>query len=168
MRRICIAFAFCLVTFGVGAQPQLPHIAESADNYRKSIEGRTVGADVRGLLTGIQRARANRRHGELILLYEQLARLNTDNSNTWLQLGISWREKEPLADNGLSSAYIAYRTARTPSDQIELLLLMSWFLRTRLEQYRKSYEAARESLRQAGGVSFQVDQACSGRGRTPT
>src|SRR6188768_3507075 len=119
MCRICVALVLCLVAFGVAAEPNVPRIAESSDSYRRTIEARTVNATVRDILTGIQRARANKQYPELISLYEQLTRLRPNDFNAWLQLGLSWREAEPLADSGLGAAYLAYRTARAPSDQIE-------------------------------------------------
>jgi uncharacterized protein YfaS (alpha-2-macroglobulin family) len=149
MRRIYVAVVLSLFVCSVGAQPNVPRIAESAANYRRTIEQLTVSLTATQILSGIQRARANQRPAELISFYEQLARLNGDNFGTWLQLGISWREVEPLAENGLSAAFIAHSIARSAPDRIEALLLMSWFLRTRLDQYRMDYEGARENLQKA-------------------
>src|SRR5205085_4447081 len=79
-------------------------------------------------------------------LYEQLVALNTGGFRAWLQLANSWRDAEPTAEKGLAAAFNAYGTARAAQDQLEALLLMSTFLRARLESYRKEYGEAKTAL----------------------
>ena len=138
-----------VIAWGVAAAPSLPQIAESAAAYQQSIEKRSVATTAARLLVAIRSAETARKTGELVDLYEQLVALNTGNFRAWLQLANAWRGAEPTAEKGLAAAFNAYSTARATPDQLEALLLMSTFLRARLESYRKEYDQAKTALQKA-------------------
>jgi uncharacterized protein YfaS (alpha-2-macroglobulin family) len=170
MRRICLVFAVVVFTCGFAfaqpnvpsgatARPNLPKIAESAFAYRTSIEAIKTDRNAAQLLRTIKAAEAAKKTAELIQLYEELVSLNKENFRAWLQLGLTWRAAEPFAEKGLSAAYLAHLTARSPADQLEALLLMSSLLRTRLEQHKDQYEAARREMLKAEGYLAYLQSA---------
>jgi uncharacterized protein YfaS (alpha-2-macroglobulin family) len=149
MRRACLAFAIFLFASSALADPNVPRITDAALAYRSSLEGVARDRDAVGLLTAIRQAEAAKKTAEIIRLYEQFVALNRDNFRAWLQLGLAWREAEPLGDKGLSAAYLAYRATQASPDQLEALLLMSSLLRTQLERYKTGHESALNDLQQA-------------------
>lgn len=146
MLRILPTLAMLLFAWGAVAQPTVPQVAESAAAYRRTIESRTVATDAAQVLRAIRAAEAARKTAEIIELCEQLVALNSASFRAWLQLANAWRDADPLAEKGLSSAFNAYGAAGTAPDQLESLLMMSAFLRARLERHRKDYGEARTTL----------------------
>jgi uncharacterized protein YfaS (alpha-2-macroglobulin family) len=146
MSRASLIVAVAIFASCASADPNIPQIAQSATAYRQSIESNSgTKLSAAQLLRSIKTVDATN-HAQAIRLYEQLVALNTSNFRSWFQLGQSWRAADPTAENGIAAAFLAYGVARSAPDRLEALLLLSSFLRARLEKYRNEYEAARTAV----------------------
>jgi Bacterial alpha-2-macroglobulin MG3 domain/Bacterial Alpha-2-macroglobulin MG5 domain len=147
MRRMAMIIVFILfATVSTKAEPDLPDIVAAALKYRNSLESAAKDTNVASLLADINRAQRDRDLSRVVALYEKLAGLEPNAYRAWLKLGLSWKEVDKSAVNGLSASWNAYRAAPSTADQVETLLLMTSILRAQLAATSESYQASNQRL----------------------
>ena len=156
MRVWASALLFLLVAFAAAARADSAALVHFADSYEKEIAARTNDQAVPELLTSLNRARTEGRTADVLRLSEAIVGLDISNARSWLDLARAWLAQDTRGSKGLGAAVRATGLARTRGQRVEGLLLVSAFLRHRLDDARKRYDTAQAAMQAAdAGYALQ-------------
>jgi uncharacterized protein YfaS (alpha-2-macroglobulin family) len=150
-----------LLAFVVDSRADITNadLIQLADSYRSSLK--PIQEAPEEVLRRLNEARKANAAADVVHWSEALVALGDRTPQTWLTLSKAWMQIDSTASNGLAAAVEAARLAQdsnAQADRLEALLLVSSFLRAKLDTDRARYDDALEVAKGAEAALGQVDE----------